>query len=635
MEPGHLSRRAKPIALLAAGALGTAAGAAALVLGTRSGAPPARAGAASPGTAAASPAAAGSAGPGTDRQTQARIRALLGRMSLADKVGQLFVSRVYGSDAAHPSAAEAAANRRALGVSSGAEAVARYRLGGVVYFGWAGNLTGPESTAALSAGLQHAARALPVPVPLLIATDQEQGSVVRIGPPATVFPGAMALGASGRAADARDAARVTGTELAALGINQDYAPVADVNLDPANPVIGIRSLGADPTAVAGLTAAQVDGLRLADTVSTAKHFPGHGDTSTDSHTGLPVIRHSRAEWERVDAPPFAAAIRQGVDSVMTAHIVVPALDPSGDPATLSRPIITGLLRDRLRFDGVVVTDSLGMAGVRERYGDARVPVLALKAGADQLLDPPDLPLAYRSVLHAVQDGELTESRIDASVTRVLRLKLRHRLFDRDYPRPADAPRLLGTPEHLAVADAVADRSVTLLRNDAHTVPLPAAADGRLLVTGWEPGSTGPAGIGTADGRPVHELARALTALGRPARALPTGPAPDGAAVAAAVAAARAGNGPVVVLTGGADRDPSQQRLVAALLATGRPVVQIAVRGPYDLARLPGVHTALAGYSWSAATMRAMARVLTGRGTATGRLPVAVPGLFPLGFRLGG
>ncbi|WP_055591107.1 glycoside hydrolase family 3 protein, partial [Streptacidiphilus griseoplanus] len=422
-------------------------------------------------------------------------------------------------------------------------------------------------------------------------------------------------------------------ELAALGINQDYAPVADVNLDPANPVIGIRSPGADPHAVAELTAAQVDGLRLADTVSTAKHFPGHGDTSTDSHTGLPVIGHSRAEWEQVDAPPFAAAIGQGVDSVMTAHIVVPALDPSGDPATLSRPVITGLLRGRLHYDGVVVTDSLGMTGVRARYGDAKVPVLALRAGADQLLDPPDLPLAYRSVLRAVQDGELTEGRIDASVTRVLRMKLRHRLLERTPPRPQDVRRLLGTPAHLAAADAVADRSVTLLRDDTRTLPLPAATGRRLLVTGWEPGGTGPTGIGTADGRPVRELARALTALGRQATPLPTGPAPDGAAVAAAVAAARAGDGPVVVLTGGADRDPAQRRLVAALLATGRPVVQIAVCGPYDLARLPGVHTALAGYSWSAATMRAAARVLSGRTTATGRLPVAVPGLFPLGFRL--
>ncbi|MGA5702972.1 glycoside hydrolase family 3 N-terminal domain-containing protein [Peterkaempfera bronchialis] len=560
-----------------------------------------------------------------------RVRALLARMCLEDKVGQLFVSRVHGGDTEHPSPAEAAENRKALGVATAAEAVARYRLGGVVYFGWTGNLDSPERTAALSAGLQRAARLLPVPVPLLIATDQEQGSVVRIGPPATGFPGAMALGASGRPEDARSAARVTGTELAALGINQDYAPVADVNLDPANPVIGTRSFGGEPSAVAALTAAQVQGFHDAGTVCTAKHFPGHGDTSADSHTGLPVIGHSRAEWERVDLPPFAAAVRHGVDSVMTAHIVVPALDPSGDPATLSRPIITGLLRRHLGYDGVVVTDSLTMAGVRTRYGDDRVPVLALKAGADQLLDPPGLALAYRSVLHAVRDGELTESRIDASVTRVLRLKVRRGLFERRPPDPASVRRLLGTPAHLAVADTVADHSITLLRNDDRALPLTAAAGRPVLVTGWEPVG-GSAGIGTAAGQPVRELAAALSALGLPARALPTGPAPDAAAVARATRAAgdtgvtgdAGGGGAVVVLTGSAAGDAAQRRLVAALLATGRPMVQIAVRDPYDLARLPGVRTALATYSWSPASMRAAARVLAGRTTPTGRPPVTLP-----------
>lgn len=609
MDSADRRHRATPVALLAGAVLGVAAGGGALLLGARTAGPPA--------------ASAPSTGPGrttaVSPDTDAQVRALLHRMTLRDKVGQLFVSRVYGADVRHPSPAEADGNRRVLGVSSAAEAVARYRLGGVVYFGWAGNLRTPEQIATLSAGLQQAAQRLPVPVPLLIATDQEQGSVVRIGPPATVLPGAMALGASGRTDDAREAARITGAELAALGINQDYAPVADVNLDPANPVIGIRSFGADPAAVAALTAAQVDGLRQAGTVSTAKHFPGHGDTSTDSHTGLPVIDHSRATWERVDAPPFAAAVRHGVDSVMTAHIVVPALDPSGDPATLSRPVITGLLRQHLHYDGVVITDSLTMAGVRKRYGDARVPVLALEAGADQLLDPPDLALAYRSVLHAVEDGELTEQRIDASVTRVLRLKLRRGLFERQPPSPQMAGRLLGTPAHRAVADAVAARSITLLRDDGPQLPLPPGRP--VLVTGWEPDRGGPTGIGTAEGRPVRELAAALTALGRTARALPTGAAPGPAEVAQAVAAARAEATAVVVLTGAADRDPGQQRLVSALLATGLPVVQIAVRTPYDLTRLPGVRTALATYSWSSASMGATARVLTGRAPALGHLPV--------------
>ncbi|MFJ6216002.1 glycoside hydrolase family 3 protein [Streptomyces sp. NPDC092296] len=637
MQTARGRRRTVPLVLLAAGVLGTAAGTGALLLGAHGDPAPAAPAPSSPAPSSPAPSTPGGSA-AVPQDTEARIHALLGRMTLEDKVGQLFVSRVYGGDADHPSRAEAAANRKALGVDTAAEAVARYRLGGVVYFGWAGNLGAPERTAALSAGLQHAAGLLPVPVPLLVATDQEQGSVVRIGPPATVFPGAMALGASGRAEDARTAARTTGAELAALGVNQDYAPVADVNVDPANPVIGIRSFGSDPGAVAALTAAQVDGFHQSGTAATAKHFPGHGDTGTDSHTGLPVITHDRAEWERVDAPPFAAAIRQGVDSVMTAHIAMPALDPSGDPATLSRPILTGLLRERLHYDGVVITDSLDMAGVRERYGDERVPVLALKAGADQLLNPPDLPLAYRAVLRAVRSGELPQSRIDASVLRVLRMKAHRGLFEQRSADPAAAARLLGTPAHRAAADAVADHSITLLRDDDHAVPL--GAGRRILVTGWEP-AAGSGGVGTAGGHPVRELADTLTALGHPTRALPTGRAPDARAVARAVAAAGDGRDAVLVLTSGARTDPAQQRLVRALLATGRPVLQLAVGTPYDLAGLPGVRTALASYSWQDVSMRAVARVLAGRVPVGGRLPVAVPGggaggkaaLLPLGFGL--
>lgn len=239
---------------------------------------------------------------------------------------------------------------------------------------------------------------------MLISTDQEHGIVARVGKPATLLPGAMALGANGSRTDARTAGSISGAELRALGIRQDYAPVADVNVNPANPVIGVRSFGADPAAVAGLVAAQVTGYQRASVAATAKHFPGHGDTAVDSHYGFPVIGHTREEWNAIDAPPFRAAVRAGIDSIMTAHIMVPALDGSGDPATLSRPILTGILREELGYDGVVVTDSLGMQGVREKYGDDRVPVLALKAGVDQLLNPPSLDIAWNAVLTAVRQG---------------------------------------------------------------------------------------------------------------------------------------------------------------------------------------------------------------------------------------
>jgi beta-N-acetylhexosaminidase len=376
--------------------------------------------------AAAGPAYA--AGAPDDKQ----LRALVLRMTLEEKVGQLFVMRVYGHSATAPDQADIDANLKEIGVRTAAELVAKYRVGGIIYFAWAHNTREPHQIADLSNGIQRASLDLPRGLPVLISTDQEHGIVARVGEPATLFPGAMAVGAGGSRSDARALGRIAGRELRAMGIRQDYSPVADVNVNPANPVIGVRSFGADPRAVAALVAAEVAGYQGSGVAATAKHFPGHGDTNVDSHTGFPTITHSRELWEKLDAPPFRAAIAAGIDSIMTAHLMVPALDDSGDPATLSRPILTGILRERLGYDGVVVTDSLGMEGVRTKYGDDRVPVLALKAGVDQLLNPPDLDLAWHAVLDAVRNGELTEARLDESILRILRLKAKLGLFRAPY-----------------------------------------------------------------------------------------------------------------------------------------------------------------------------------------------------------
>src|SRR5918992_5359978 len=291
-----------------------------------------------------------------------RVPALLRTMSVEQKVGQLFVPTIPGTGAAR-----------------GAALVRKYHLGGVIYF--PGNMRSPRQTAALSNALQRAAMASGPGVPLLISTDEEQGIVSRV-PFITRFPSNRALAATrDPEADVRTAARVTGEELRALGINQNFAPVADVNIDPRNPVIGVRSFGTDPGRVARLVGVAVDAYRAAGVAATAKHFPGHGDTDTDSHTGLPVIDHTKARWQRLDAPPFKTAIAHGIDAIMTAHIVVPRLDPSRHPATMSSPVLTGLLRDELGFDGVVITDSLQMAGARKKYGPVRAAVRAVKAGA--------------------------------------------------------------------------------------------------------------------------------------------------------------------------------------------------------------------------------------------------------------
>ncbi|MFC9943118.1 glycoside hydrolase family 3 protein [Streptomyces pratensis] len=583
---------------------------------------------------AALPGAAQAAASGTSPDS--RLKRLIARMSLEEKVGQLFVMRVYGHSATEPDQADVDANLTEIGVRDAAELISTYHVGGIIYFAWAHNTRDPHQIADLSNGIQRAGLAGPTPLPLLVSTDQEHGIVCRVGEPATLLPGAMALGAGGSRSDARAAGRIAGAELAALGINQNYAPDADVNVNPANPVIGVRSFGSDPDSVAGMVAAQVKGYQSSGVASTAKHFPGHGDTSTDSHTGLPVISHTREQWAELDAPPFRAAVAAGIDSIMTAHIVVPALDPSEDPATLSHPILTGILREELGYDGVVVTDALGMEGVRTKYGDERVPVLALLAGVDQLLNPPDLKVAWTAVLDAVKSGEISEARIEESILRILRLKTKLGLFRDPYVTHRGVDRTVGIPSHLAAADRIAERTTTLLANTGSLLPLSRRSHRNLLVVGADPAS--PSGT---TGPPTTTLAGAFVELGYAATALSTGTAPTQAKIAEAVAAAQ-GKDAVVVGTYNVTATSSQRTLVSALAATGVPVITLAIRNPYDIARLAGTGYAasLAAYSWTDVELRAAARVIAGRARPEGRLPVPVQraddpaqALHPVGYGL--
>ncbi|MFC7257533.1 glycoside hydrolase family 3 protein [Streptomyces lutosisoli] len=568
------------------------------------------------------------------RSRDQELRALISGMTLEEKVGQLFVMRAYGHSATAPDQADIDANLKEIGVRTAAELVAKYRVGGIIYFAWAHNTRNPHQIADLSNGIQAASLAQPRGLPVLVSTDQEHGIVARVGKPATLFPGAMALGAGGSRDDARTVGRIAGAELHAIGIRQDYSPVSDVNVNPANPVIGVRSFGADPDAVAGLVAAEVKGYQRSGVAATAKHFPGHGDTAVDSHFGFPVITHTREVWSALDAVPFRAAIRAGIDSIMTAHIMVPALDPSGDPATLSHPILTGILREELGYDGVVVTDSLMMEGVRTKYGDDRVPVLALKAGVDQLLNPPSLDVAWNAVLNAVRGGELTEARLDESILRVLRLKSKLGLLDDPFVTDSGVDRTVGTPAHLRTADGIADRTTTLLVNKKGLLPLSRRRTPKVLVVGADPASPS-----LSDGPPTTVLAGALTELGFTATALSTGTAPSTATIAKAVAAARDADA-VVVGTYNVTATGSQKTLVDQLVATGVPVIAVAIRNPYDVAQLPGVGACLAAYSWTDVELRAAARVIAGRRHPRGTLPVPVQRaddpaqvLYPIGYGL--
>ncbi len=533
-------------------------------------------------------------------------------MSLEEKVGQLFVTYAYGrtADTAHPK------NRAEFGVDTPAEVVRRYHLGGVVHFSWTDSLYHPEQIAELSNGLQRAAANSGAGIPLMISTDQEQGLVTRIGEPATQLPGNMALGAGRSSADAERAAAITGRELRAMGITRNFAPVADVNVNPLNPVIGVRSFSSNPGLAAELTAAQVRGYQesgpASRTVSaTVKHFPGHGDTTVDSHTSLPVIDHTREEWERLDAPPFRRAIAEGVDSVMTAHIVMPKLDDSGEPATLSHRILTGMLRQQLGFDGVVITDSLQMDAVHELHPGEPVAVLALKAGADQLLMPQDLPKAIGSVLEAVRSGEITEQRIDASVRRILTMKATRGVIHDPFVDVGRVDDVVGAPEHLRDAQEITDRTVTVLRNQGGVLPLTRDPQG-VFVTGWGQ-------------RTTATLAEKIGARGPATTASPTGSSPTRAEIGRAVAQAKQ-HDMTVVLTNAAYREENaaQRDLVRALERAGVRVVAVAVRDPYDAGYVDGVRSWIATFSHKAVAMESLTRVLFGEVAPSGKLPVPVP-----------
>jgi len=533
-------------------------------------------------------------------------------MSLEDKIGQMFVLFAYGPDANTPDAR----NTALYGVATPAEVVAKYHPGGWIYFNARDNVQNPTQLATYSNQLQTAAVNNGLHLPLTIATDQEQGVVVRIGPPATQFGGNMAHGATRNTADARTAAGITGRELKAMGIRENYAPVADVNVNALNPVIGVRSFSSDPKLVSDMVVAQVQGYQNdAGIAATAKHFPGHGDTVDDSHTALPTINHTREQWDTIDAPSFKAAIKAGIDSIMTAHIVVPSLDPSGDPATLSKPILTGVLRGELGFKGLIVTDALEMAAVRAKYGDAEVAVRAIEAGADQVLLPPAPDVQFNAVINAVRSGRISERQIDASLLRILLMKIKNGVLFQPFVDPAKIATTVGTPASLATAQKIVDKSITLVKNNTNTLPL-SNAPRSILVTGW--------GVTT-----TQSLAKSLTARGATTTVAQTGAAPSDAAIADAVTKAQA-NDVTVVLTQKAwdtkvvDPGAKQQKLVKDMLATGKTVIVVAVRDPYDIAYFDAAPTYLATYGYAAVSMESLTKVLYGEIAPTGKLPVDIP-----------
>lgn len=530
-----------------------------------------------------------------------------------------------------------------------------YKLGGVIYF--RRNAGSAAEVARLSAEL-HELAAEATKAPLWIAVDQEGGMVARLDRDVTVMPGHMALGATRSAKWARETARATGAQLMRLGVNLNFAPCLDVNNNPANPVIGVRSFGERPELVAELGVAAIRGYREAGVVACAKHYPGHGDTVADSHRELPVVPYDRERLEAVELLPFRLAAAAGADAIMTAHVRFPAIEPDGLPATLSPRILRGLLRDEWGYDGVVFTDCLEMKAISDTVGVARGAVMAVKAGADVVLvsHTPALQTAAFDALHeAVVAGEIAEARIDESVRRILALKARQSAAVPAAPVPAapvpaDRSRAgSGTDafgsdaEAAALAREVCRRSVTLVRNERGALPLrrdvptfviwPEVRKGtevdEVLARDLTLGRALTPYIGQVKEWRIsadpgeEEVRETLAEIGQALEEIVEHAENPGQSASV--------HAQVVVGTYNAAFAAGQTELVQRLLACeGVRVTAAALRNPYDWLGFPEVHAYVACYENTPFMMEALAEVLAGETEARGRLPVTLPERYPYG-----
>ncbi len=490
----------------------------------------------------------------------------------------------------------------------------------------------PLEAAALTNQLQHDS-----PLPLLFAADFERGLPMRIDS-ATGFPAAMAFGATNDPDLARQFGRITALESRAIGIQWNWFPVADINSNPANPIINTRSFGADPALVSRMVTAYIAGAHSAGLLVTAKHFPGHGDTDTDSHLALARVTASRQQLDSLELVPFRAAIAAGVDSVMIGHLTVPALEPDPNlPASISHRITTDLLQHQLGFHGLVVTDALDMGALMQAFTgtaaqiSAAEAVASVQAGNDMVIIPADIPGAYNGLLHAVQSGQITPQRIDRSVLKILRLKASLGLNRNRYVDLNGVTQIVAQPAHLAVAQQVADRAVTLVRDSSRQLPLDTHATTVTLVLTDDAHHT--------DGGQafLHALRTRI-----PSSQSFLVDADSVAALTPQILSSVAAAKRVVVLaesfpsagrivaghsTGSAGLDPQSMQLLAAILdhAATRTVV-VAFGNPYIGSSFPQLATYVCTFSNTPESGVAAARALLGEIPITGHLPVTLPGL---------
>ena len=527
------------------------------------------------------------------------VDSILATLSVRQKIGQLLMPWLLGDY----SALDGHSLTTAFGWIDSLE------IGGIII-----SLGAPMDVAAKLNTLQQHSR-----LPLLMAADLENGTGMRLDG-GTAFPAPMAFGATGRELDAYELGRVTAIEARAVGIHMTFSPVADLNNNPANPIINTRSWGEAPGAVGPLLAAYVRGATEHGLYTTAKHFPGHGDVSTDSHIEVPVVAGCWPRLDSVELAPFRAAIAAGVTAVMTAHVALPCLDgPDPLPATLSPGVMTGILRDSLGFDGLVVTDALVMGAIVTRFGAGESAVRAFEAGSDLLLYPADLGAALDAMEQAVASGRISGARLDSSVRRVLRLKADAGLFLRRTVRLDAVPAIVGLAAHQALADDIAQRALTLVERGpldtfrvrrGRTAVIAYAEETNLTVS--------------------NTLVRELRAQGDTVTVFRLYPASGPASYDSARTAIR--QAPRVVFASsvrpiawrGHIALPDSLAAMIGRTARERPTALVSFGSPYLLAQLPDFRGSyLVAWNGVSAAERATALALTGAAPITGTLPITL------------
>ena len=477
------------------------------------------------------------------------------------------------------------------------------KIGNVVLFEY--NVVSKEHLATLCAQIRALILRETGHAPL-IALDQEGGAISRLKEDATLFPSAMGIAATGDPENARIAGYITAQELRAMGVTMNLAPVLDVNSNPMNPVIGVRSYGDAPENVALYGLAMAQGLAQGGVISCAKHFPGHGDTAVDSHIGLPLVQKTLAELEACELAPFQAAIQAGIPAVMTAHILFPELEPERLPATMSRRIITGLLKGRMGFQGLVLSDCLMMDAIAKEYGEVSGSVAAVQAGVDMVFISHDASLAAqgaRAVQQALADGRLSQAEFDASTQKILAAKA---AIQPDCP----LPETVGNREHRQASRNATRAALTLVHN------APFALGEHPLFLGCARFRPTLAANPEDESQRFPPMMQAL--IGGDALLTPADPTSED--IQAALTAA-SGHSAIVIGLFNALQCAGQRRLVQAAAKLGIPVCAVALRAPYDLADLPDAVRTYAIYDYDARTMTAFAEALTGQVAFAGQLPV--------------